>query len=252
MDPTPVLPNLMSWQTATVAGVLLALSPLFMFFGQKIFNYLLAIAATLGSAFVTSVVISKTDNELPQYAIDLIVGACGLFVGCFALMFETVGIFALGVLSGGTVSNLVFQMATVTNDKIENLEWLHISVVSVGAAILGLVMALVKHDLKRVTTAFVGSYLFISSSNYFLYFVGQKVKQPNFLPDEPQFWPSTFFKSGFSCTDVLCYVLMGVWAFAFLVAVVVQTKLHAAEKKDRRGEREPLLQYRVEEGLRGA
>ena len=175
--------------------------------------------------------LSQTDEHLPAYATDLVVGACGLFVGCFALMFETVGIFALGALSGATVSNLVFQFATVTREGVEGTAWLHISVVAAGAALLGVVMILVKHDLKRVLTSFVGSYFFVSGVDYYLYFIGQHLEEPpSFLPCSPRLWPSVFFKSGFECSSALCYVLLGSWALLFLAGVIVQTKLHAAEQ----------------------
>ena len=119
------------------------------------------------------------------------------------------------------------------------------AVVAAGAALLGVVMILVKHDLKRVLTSFVGSYFFVSGVDYYLYFVGQHLEEPpSFLPCSPRLWPSVFFKSGFECSSALCYVLLGSWALLFLAGVIVQTKLHAAEKRGdhRRGERQPLLQ----------
>merc|ERR1719356_1018756 len=235
--------------------MLVLMFPAFSFFGQRLFIYILAVAAAFGSGVGTLSILIQTgaQDSWPKYTPESLALGVALIGGGLAMFFEHVGLFALGAVGGSVVSNLIFQYSTVGHSNIESLEWLHILVVCVGAVLLGALIVLLKYDIKRITTSFVGAYFGVASLDYFLYFIGTKLGKdhtPEFLPSSPQFWPTLFFHSGFHCTEIVCYIMLGLWGVLWITGIIVQMKLTPAKKDNEQfitsPEKQPLLgKYRV-------
>jgi len=236
-----------SWESVVIAAVMLVIAfPSFTFFGQRLFVYVLSVATALGSAYGTYYILLQTNatEVWPQYAVDILVAGIGIVGGSVALLVDFIGIFALGAVSGSVISNLIFQYASIGNDSVRSLEWVQLSIVAGGAAIFGVLMVLIKYDIEKVITSFVGAYFGVAGINYFLYWIGDHIKEHNNLPTVPQFWPTIFFNNEFHCTDMICYILLGIWGALFILGVIVQYSFPPAKSNDNRNgdaEAEPLL-----------
>eukprot|EP00455_Lapot_gusevi_P051574 TRINITY_DN7721_c0_g1_i5.p1 TRINITY_DN7721_c0_g1~~TRINITY_DN7721_c0_g1_i5.p1 ORF type:complete len:134 (-),score=43.83 TRINITY_DN7721_c0_g1_i5:28-429(-) len=99
----------------------------------------------------------------------------------------------------------------------------HVVVVVLCACIMGALASYFLQVLLRFLTAFAGGYFAVAGVDHFVYRFGWWHNAPL---DPAQFFDHT---RDFHCTDNLCFSLLGVWGFLFLVGVLFQFHLVSRE-----------------------
>jgi len=206
-----------------LALLMLATSPLFVFYGRRLFRLVLALVGFLSVAYIVHVGLEKT--SFSSTMIIMLSLAAGVFGALLMVGVMRLGVFVIGAMCGVMSSNLFYQIvANKMNTPDNSPETLRYIVIVVMALLGGVLFVCFEPALVAVLTAFFGAYMFAAGFDHIGYRFG-------FWDDAP-LDPTTFFThpERFECSSntpggTACHTLVGVWVVLFVVGVLFQLRL---------------------------
>eukprot|EP00485_Elphidium_margaritaceum_P010730 CAMPEP_0202686698 /NCGR_PEP_ID=MMETSP1385-20130828/2456_1 /ASSEMBLY_ACC=CAM_ASM_000861 /TAXON_ID=933848 /ORGANISM="Elphidium margaritaceum" /LENGTH=255 /DNA_ID=CAMNT_0049341329 /DNA_START=138 /DNA_END=905 /DNA_ORIENTATION=- len=202
----------------SLASILIVGGLVLSFFGNKLHKAILFFLGLVGGVFLTYFIINNVN--IPEKAIVLhyaliIAFAVGIITGCITMCVYRTGIFVIGAIAGIIAAQCVWHIIMAWFPSVQYPAMYNMIVVAVLSLVFGCVGIKFIRALIKPFTAFVGSYMVISGSAYFVQKYVLKEDGTNVISVDQ------FFEAGNQC-GLECKIFLGVWCLLFTICLLFQ------------------------------
>jgi len=227
-----------------LALLMLLTFPFLTFYGYRLFHASIAAIGLFFGGYTAYILLTTFAYFSPtmEYILTFSSAVLGALIFLSAVEF---GVFMIGAVAGGLVSNLAYQLLRQYVDVAPAHEvWIRLAVSLVCCFTVGMLCLYCLPYLLRVLTSLIGGYLGAASlSHYgyhFRFFPSSPLEPQQFFND-----PSQFECSGSQQLILICSGLIGVWLVLFVLGVAVQSR--SLYKGNKRANGYVQVQRRAEE-----
>jgi len=213
--------------------------PLFSFFGRKLYKTtVIVVGAGFGgylAVWVLTLIRNNSSLTISMTVEYVVIAITAIVIGLLLYKLIQLGVFIIGAVGGVLIGNLAFSLysghfvipdwTAINWDSLSNIQ---LGVLA-GSALVGglLTVFVIQRVLIGVLTSFIGGYLFVGPLNHVLWRTG--VMPSNSLAPNVFF---TVYANTFACSDIGCWVLLGVWGLLWIGGLIYQFKLARKDKDE--------------------
>eukprot|EP00484_Ammonia_sp_Unknown_P008165 CAMPEP_0197061586 /NCGR_PEP_ID=MMETSP1384-20130603/137994_1 /TAXON_ID=29189 /ORGANISM="Ammonia sp." /LENGTH=251 /DNA_ID=CAMNT_0042497291 /DNA_START=77 /DNA_END=832 /DNA_ORIENTATION=- len=191
------------------------------FYGYKLHKAILFLLGFIAGAFLTYFILNNvgiaSDSDFLHYSL-LIAFVIGICTGCLAIAVYNTSVFIIGAICGMIIAQCLWHLIMGWFPNIAKPHIYNIIIVLLFAVIFGFIAFKFVAVLIKPLTAFIGSYMMMAGSAYFVQKYIVKQDGDNVV-DVAQ-----FFEAGNEC-GTGCYIFLGCWALLFVICLFVQFRV---------------------------